>query len=341
MLNAPSLIGLISTDSVGTAAMQKQPFGGAALSMRSTLPKRHSGPSALHRQLSAISSPTVDIAPHGAVTRRGVEWGGMAVELVQAMAHQRLDYRFRSHMHLLVAHEHGLRRDGESYIEGTSRSTLRDLTKKLTLVPAGHEYVESHESRTPTSAMYFYFDAMALSAEEDLAGVRFAPRLLFEDAAIWSIAAKLRQAIEAPRGPNRIYVEALGTVLKHELASLQCGASRPEGTKKGGLAGWQQRIVATYVQEHLSEQIPLTTLARLARLSTFHFSRAFKQSFGVSPHRYHTNQRIELAKAMLAEGKQSVTEVGLTVGFNETSSFIAVFRKMTGETPSRYQRALR
>ena len=264
----------------------------------------------------------------------------MAVELVQGMAHHRLDYRFQSHMHLLVAHEHGLRRDGESYLEGTPRSALRDVTKKLTLVPSGHEYVEWHEARTPISAMYFYFDPMALSAEEDLAGVKFAPRLLFEDAAIWSIAAKLRQAIETPRGPNRVYVEALGIVLKHELATIQCGASRPQGTKRGGLAGWQQRVVATYVQEHLSEQIPLSTLARLARLSTFHFSRAFKQSFGVSPHRYHTNQRIELAKSMLAERKQSVTEVSLSVGFSETSSFIAVFRKVTGQTPSRYQRAL-
>jgi AraC family transcriptional regulator len=264
----------------------------------------------------------------------------MAVELVQAMAHHRLEYRFQSHMHLLVAYEHGVRRDGESYVEGAPRSTLRDLTKKLTLVPAGHEYVEWHDARTPTSVIYFYFDTAALSVEEDLAGVVFAPRLLFDNAAIWSIAAKLRQAIEAPRGPNRLYAEALGIVLKHELASLQGGASGPEGKREGGLARWQQRIVATYVQEHLSEQIPLSTLARLARLSTFHFSRAFKQSFGVSPHRHHTNQRIERAKSMLAERKQSVTEVGLAVGFNETSSFIAVFRKITGQTPNRYQRAL-
>jgi AraC family transcriptional regulator len=74
-------------------------------------------------------------------------------------------------------------------------------------------------------------------------------------------------------------------------------------------------------------------------LSTFHFCRAFKQSFGVPPHRYHTNRRIEQAKAMLAERKHSVTEVGLTVGFSETSSFTAVFRKITGQTPSRYHRA--
>jgi AraC-like DNA-binding protein len=80
----------------------------------------------------------------------------------------------------------------------------------------------------------------------------------------------------------------------------------------------------------------LATLARTARLSVFHFCRAFKQSFGVPPHRYHTNRRIEHAKLLLAERKHSVTEVGLSVGFSETSAFAAVFRKVTGQTPSRY-----
>jgi AraC-like DNA-binding protein len=53
-----------------------------------------------------------------------------------------------------------------------------------------------------------------------------------------------------------------------------------------------------------------------------------------------TNRRIEKAKLMLAERKHSVIEVALTVGFSETSSFGAVFRKITGQTPNRYHRAL-
>ena len=60
---------------------------------------------------------------------------------------------------------------------------------------------------------------------------------------------------------------------------------------------------------------PLATLAGLARLSTYYFCRAFKQSFGVPPHRYHTSRRIEQAKVMLAARKHSVTEIGLTLGF--------------------------
>jgi AraC family transcriptional regulator len=289
-----------------------------------------------------ISSPTVDIAPHRMVTRRGIQWHGMSAEFVQATTHNRIDCRFRSPRHLLAAYEQGVRRDGESSVEGVARSALRDVARKLTFVPAGHEFREWHDPRMPMSATYFYFDPAEFPIEsgESLTDMVLAPRLFFEDATIWSTASKLRQAIDVPAAPNRLYIEALGVVLIHELSRLHRGMSRAEAPIKGGLATWQQRVIAAYVEDHLSEQIPLAKLARLVRLSTFHFCRAFKQSFGVPPHRYHTSRRVERAKAMLAERKHSVTEVGLTLGFSETSSFTAVFRKVTGQTPSGYCRNL-
>ena len=66
----------------------------------------------------------------------------------------------------------------------------------------------------------------------------------------------------------------------NELVSLKPKLSLVTRVR-GGLAAWQQRVVTDYVEEHLAEQIPLATLAGLARLSPYHFSRAFKQSFGV------------------------------------------------------------
>jgi AraC family transcriptional regulator len=298
-------------------------------------------------QSTGISFRGVDIAPYRAVKRSGIEWGGMGVELVQAITQERVDHNFRSPLHLLAAYQQGIRRDGESSIDGVPRSTLRNVAKRLTFVPAGHHYREWYDPRTPTSITYFYFDPAALQVDpnECLVDILFTPRLLFEDTTIQSTAAKLRQAVEAPGGASQLYIEALGVVLIHELVRLNRSTAQSDTSVRGdlvrgGLAAWQQRIVTTYIEEHLSEQISLLTLARLARLSTFHFCRAFKQSFGVPPHRYHTNRRIEQAKAMLAERKHSVTEVGLTVGFSETSSFTAVFRKITGQTPSGYHRAL-
>jgi AraC family transcriptional regulator len=98
--------------------------------------------------------------------------------------------------------------------------------------------------------------------------------------------------------------------------------------------------VAAYIDEHMAEQVPLATLAKLVRLSMHYFCRAFRESFGVPPHRYLMMRRIEAAKTLLARRSHSVTEIGLVVGYSETSSFTAAFGKVTGLTPTAYQRSL-
>jgi AraC family transcriptional regulator len=338
MLDSSLAIGNTRLKSFGDSTPRTPTYHGAASLARPAL----LGDLGVSRSEQSVLSNTVSVASPRLVTRRGMQWNGIGAEVVQATAHDRIDYSFRSSVHLLAAYEQGVRRDGESYVESVPRSTLRDVAKKLTFVPAGCEYREWHDLRTPMGVTFFYLDPVELQigADEGFADIQLAPRLFFEDATIWSTAAKLRQAIDAPGGANRLYVEALGVVLVHELIRINCRLPRAEAPVRGGLASWQQRLVTAYVEEHLSEQIPLAKLARLVRLSTFHFCRAFKQSFGVPPHRYHTNRRIEQAKVMLAERKHSVTEVGLTLGFSETSSFTAVFRKMAGQTPSSYHRNL-
>jgi AraC family transcriptional regulator len=156
---------------------------------------------------------------------------------------------------------------------------------------------------------------------------------------LWGTLVKLRGLLENPQSANLAYFEALGTVLMHELVHLS-RTDRIEARVKGGLAAWQQRIVAAYIEDHVAEQIPLATLAGFVRLSPYHFSRAFKQSFGVPPHRYHTSRRIEHAKLLLEERTRSVTDIGLTLGFSETSAFSAAFRKVTGLTPTSYHRSM-
>jgi AraC family transcriptional regulator len=58
------------------------------------------------------------------------------------------------------------------------------------------------------------------------------------------------------------------------------------------------------------------------------------------PHRYHTSRRIERAKILLAKLSQSVTEIALDIGFSDTSSFTAAFRKWTGRTPTEFRRSV-
>ena len=288
-----------------------------------------------------VIDPAVDIFPSDAVTRRNFAWDGMAIEVVQALTHDKLESRFRGPLHLLVAYEEGIRGNGETLIEDLPRSTLRDVKRKLTFVPAGREYREWQEPRTRSRIVYLYFDParMPLDVRTGAPHMPLAPRLFFEDDALWQTAVKLGRLIESG-SEDQHYCEALGVVLAHDLVRRNAGVRRAEPPARGGLAAWQQRIVSTYIEEHAAELIPLATLAQLARLSPYHFCRAFKQSFGMPPHRYHKARRIEHAKALLAQPTCSVTQIALKVGFSETSSFTVAFRKATGSTPTAYRRSL-
>jgi AraC family transcriptional regulator len=265
----------------------------------------------------------------------------MTAESLDCTEAKSVTFRFCAPLHLLVAYEQGERTTGETFVEGLPPSKLRNLARRLTFVPAGHEYREWHEPGTHSRLMLFYFDpallptALGLRADDS----KLAPRLLFEDLTLWHAAMKLNSLLEDASSADRPYFQALGTVLVYKL--IRSSREQPAARQlRGGLAGWQQRNVTAYIEEHLTERIALATLAQLARLSRFHFSRAFKRSFGVSPQRYQSGRRIEYAKRLLANPDLSVTEVALQVGFGSSTSFAAAFRKAAGLNPSTYSRSL-
>ena len=137
-----------------------------------------------------------------------------------------------------------------------------------------------------------------------------------------------------------MYAEALGGLLAHELLRLDRATPASKPANRGGLAGWQQRRVMDFMEEHLAEDISLNVLADLVRLSPYHFLRSFKHSLGDPPHRYWTRRRIERAKAFLANPHMSITEIAFDVGFSGTSAFSGAFHRMTGQTPTDYRRSL-
>lgn len=284
--------------------------------------------------------PAVEIMPADIAKRLAASWSGMSAEIVQVTRREKVEFRFRANSHLLVVYEQGARNDGETIVGRMPRSTLREVRHKLTFVPAGHDYREWHDPRVQARLIFIQIDPASIPVRSDVGeGANLLPKIYFENTALRETAVKLAASIEGGFADDQRYLEALGAVLVHELVRLAQGVGARPAPTRGGLAGWQQRAVTAYVEEHLDETIPLSKLAELARLSQFYFSRAFKESLGLPPHRYHIMRRIERAKSMLANATTSVTEIGLAVGFSETSSFTSAFRKMTGLTPTAYRRS--
>jgi AraC family transcriptional regulator len=242
---------------------------------------------------------------------------------------------------MLVVHERSVRHSGCTAIEGLAESSLQDCTRKLVFVPAGHRYHEWQEPRTLSRMVFFYLDpARFATSAQTVRYAEMAPRLFFEDGTLLATALKLATSIESRAEYQEAYVEALGVVLEHELRRMDAKKIGTESPVSGGLAAWQRRKAAAYIEEHLAETIALEELARLVGLSPCYFCRAFRQSFDVPPQRYQLTQRIERAKLLLARHAASVTDVGLSVGYNDASAFCTAFRRITGVTPSAYRRGL-
>jgi AraC family transcriptional regulator len=286
--------------------------------------------------------PTVDFSPAEVVRYQTAHWRGVQAKTVQIISHQEFAYSFKEQYHLLIAVEQGVRYDGETFVEGLPKSTMRNYSHKWIFVPAGRRFFGVQRPRLLTRSICLYIDPQTVLVDPDLRfpEAELRPGLLFENSGLWETVRKLKAQIGSVDSGDRMYADALGGLLAHEVLRLH--DTRPELKRgsPGGLAAWQRKRVLDFMEEHLAEGITLDALAALARLSPYHFLRSFKRSFGEPPHRYWTALRIERAKALLANPDASITNIALEVGFSETSAFSAAFHRVTGLTPTAYRRAL-
>jgi AraC-like DNA-binding protein len=91
------------------------------------------------------------------------------------------------------------------------------------------------------------------------------------------------------------------------------------------------------IDREYARPLDVTSLARAALMSTAHFSRQFRATYGETPYAYLMTRRIERAKALLRRGDLSVTEVCMAVGCTSLGSFSARFTQLVGETPTAYR----
>ena len=95
-----------------------------------------------------------------------------------------------------------------------------------------------------------------------------------------------------------------------------------------------------FVEKHLNSSVSLDDVAREAGMSKFHFCRVFKTVTGLTFRGFLARRRIARAVELLQDNDRSLMDVCLDVGFKDMSHFSRVFRKVTGELPSRFRRGI-
>jgi len=98
------------------------------------------------------------------------------------------------------------------------------------------------------------------------------------------------------------------------------------------------RDVQTMIAARCSESLTLAELAEQARMSRYHFVRAFRRAFGMTPHAWQLDRRIERARGLLDQG-MALADVALQLGFADQSHFQRAFKQRVAATPGEYRRA--
>lgn len=174
------------------------------------------------------------------------------------------------------------------------------------------------------------------------------PVLFFEktydiDPLIRQLFARLRRLLDADMATRRqTDLDEIYSALLVRLLETHRGL-KPEIDRLGSLKPSTRvelyrrlHIGRDYLDAHLFRRVGLEEAARAACLSPHHFKREFQALFGVSPHRYHVNKRLEWCRAALRKPYPLVQDIARQAGFEDASSFARLFRQRFSCSPLEY-----
>jgi AraC family transcriptional regulator len=223
----------------------------------------------------------------------------------------------------------------------TSRgSGRRRPTGHVSLIPAGAPvwgYSDNIDQVDEVRLILATDRVCEIMGEEFISAPLQEPRLVFSDDSLQALA-RLVATRDDRTSWSSLFSDSLIAAMVTRLSNLH---SRPaRAGRRLGLTTRQLSSVTDFIRDNLGRPIRLSELATLAGLSPSQFGRAFKTSTGTTPHLWHLDARIQVAKKLLADHRNRLVDIALDTGFSEQSHFNRAFRAATGVSPGAWRRHL-
>ncbi len=147
--------------------------------------------------------------------------------------------------------------------------------------------------------------------------------------------AEMALQIRAGVVPDESRIQAAEIMLDGLLRELAAGLRSEQAGADDGKTMWHE--VDSYIQRHLATSPSVDWLARHWGYTRSHFSREFKDYYGLPPQTYILNARLAHAKELLRETELGIGRIAQMTGFASQSAFATRFRQKTGLSPSAYR----
>lgn len=254
---------------------------------------------------------------------------------------------FLASSHLIVFSTDGISNGGE-WSDGNHTRVLMPLARHTIMFNPAQHYlrIRANPLKSDCHLLVLAIDPSLATWRNDLdvdiKAVRFQQKIGLNNDVVCRTLIAMNDELDAPGLNGALYLDTLIFVLMTQL--MRCASNFAEQKKtnyaKGGLPTWRLKRAIEILEDGLDKTPSLSDVAESVHLHPTTLCRAFKQSTGMSPHRYLLVHRVDHAKTLMDDHKLSLTQIALDCGFTNSSHFSAVFKKITGTSPRQFRRAL-
>jgi transcriptional regulator GlxA family with amidase domain len=155
---------------------------------------------------------------------------------------------------------------------------------------------------------------------------------------VLKLLERAAEAVDSDRAAAKDCIARASSLLRTDHRANGDCRDATTSSARGGLAAWQVRRLTEHIDAALASTIRMHDCASIARLSTSHFRRAFKVSFGVTFSGYLSRRRVERAQEIMMTTDQPLCHVARRCGFADQAHFSRVFRRFVGASPAVWRR---
>jgi AraC-like DNA-binding protein len=221
-----------------------------------------------------------------------------------------------------------------TYVNGNTRQRIGAGT--MVLMNPGDAHACNPHDGAPWSYRMLYFDvAWLMGIQQDL-GRRgsdqfrpFAATATLQP----TLYAGLHRLYELLTDPHAECLQKHGAAVAF-MAAVQRRLSPAEDAPSHDHPGLAR--AAEFIRDNYTRSLRLEEICAAANLSPSYLIRAFNDQYGLTPHAYVTNCRIEFSRAQLRRGRP-IADVALAAGFADQAHLQRSFKKLVAATPGQYR----